>query len=69
MRKIPLTSKYKGVHRHGKSERWRVWFRDKHIGLFESEVEAAKAYDQAALHFNPEFACLNFPVGGALSQV
>lgn len=60
-------SKYKGVHIQTGTTKWRVAFREKYIGLFESEVEAAKAYDRAALKFNPDFARLNFPVGGALS--
>jgi len=31
------------------------------LGHFESEVEAAKAYDETAKKYHKEFACLNFP--------
>jgi hypothetical protein len=31
------------------------------LGHFESEAEAAKAYDEAAKKHHKEFACLNFP--------
>jgi hypothetical protein len=60
------TSKYKGVQRHKKSGRWRalLWRgelrRSLHLGYFESEMEAAKAYDEAARTFYGEDAWVNF---------
>lgn len=58
------SSKYKGViwdHRDGK---WQVYVkfngRKKHLGLFNDEVEAAKAYDAAAKLLFGEFAKFNF---------
>jgi hypothetical protein len=66
----PKTSKYKGVnklkyggwlvriglHENGKRVR-------KSIGCFpkDKEIEAAKAYDEAAVRYFGEFARLNFP--------
>lgn len=60
------TSKYKGVQLHKKSGRWRStlwrrdWGRNQHLGYFESEAEAAKAYDEAARTFYGEDAWVNF---------
>jgi len=33
----------------------------KHLGYFEDEVEAAKAYDEKAVELSGQFAYLNFP--------
>lgn len=60
-----FSSKYKGVCWHKRDKMWnaniRINERQKHLGYFDNEIEAAKAYDaMAKLHFR-EFACLNFP--------
>ena len=61
------TSGYKGVSWHKATNNWRVsigvdglWF---HIGYFSEDqlIEAAKAYDVAAIKYHGEYARLNFP--------
>src|ERR1035438_9760997 len=55
-------SKYKGVNLH--SGKWRAVItpNKKHIylGSFASEVDAARAYDRAAVEYFGEFARTNF---------
>ena len=61
----PCSSKYKGVCWNKKSLKWQaeVMFEKKSIflGYFKNEIDAAKAYDEAAKIYQGEFACLNFP--------
>ena len=58
------TSKYKGVHlkRNMKKYCATIGFNGKktHLGCFENEIDAAKAYDEAAKKLFGEFAKLNF---------
>ena len=58
-------SKFKGVRKIGNKFQARITFglKEHHLGSFQSEEEAAKAYDKAALEQFGEFACLNFPEG------
>ncbi len=57
------TSGYKGVHWNKNRGRWqaRIKFRSKHIGLglFTDILDAARAYNKAALELFGEFALLN----------
>lgn len=58
-------SEFKGVSWHKRIRKWlaRIVFNYKiiHLGYFNSAIEAAKAYDQAAKKYFGEFAKLNFP--------
>lgn len=58
-------SKFKGVTWHEKSEAWRARIRlngrNASLGLYPSEVDAAKAYDAAAREHFGDYARPNFP--------
>jgi hypothetical protein len=58
------SSKYRGVWYSKDSHKWRVTIdvnrKSKHIGYFHNEIDAAKAYDEAAKKYYREFAILNF---------
>ena len=58
-------SKYKGIYFRKNTRKWEVLitFERKKIflGCFRSEIDAAKAYDRAAMKYHGEFASLNFP--------
>lgn len=65
------SSCYKGVWRRGDNGRWTASIsrqgRKYSLGCFEDELEAALAYDRAAIsHFGP-FARLNMPNAAAIS--
>lgn len=58
------SSQYKGVSWRKQCQKWsaqiKVDGKQIHLGLFNEEVEAARAYDQAARELHGEFARLNF---------
>jgi hypothetical protein len=61
-----MTSKYKGVHYHKQSNRWRSQIRTPDGQIYKdhsTELEAARDYDQKALKYFGEFAYVNFPLG------
>jgi hypothetical protein len=60
-------SQYKGIGKNKNGKPWRACIKVygeplKHLGFFTTEVEAAKAYDAAAVYYFGEFAKLNFPL-------
>ncbi len=59
------SSKYLGVSRKSGEKNWCAQIRAKdqkrYLGSFESEIDAALAYDAAALKHHGPFAKLNFP--------
>jgi hypothetical protein len=58
------TSQYKGVFWHKKANKWQasISFNNKsiYLGLFDKEIDAAKAYDTKAKELFGEYARINF---------
>ena len=65
--KHPTSSRFKGVCWHRGCAKWQaqIWVegRQTHLGYFDSETEAAHAYDDMARKYFGEFARLNFGIG------
>lgn len=60
--KINGTSKYLGVSWCRQTNKWQSHIRhkkSKNLGRFDSEIDAAKAYNKAAIELHGEFANLN----------
>lgn len=59
-------SGYKGVSYRASHKKYRAVInfesKHKHLGYFDNPIDAAKAYDRAALFYYGEFANLNFEV-------
>jgi len=60
------TSGYKGVTWEKSTGKYQAQIRvngqTKHLGRFDDKIDAAHAYDQAALKYHGRFARVNFPV-------
>jgi hypothetical protein len=55
-------SRFKGVS--AKRDKWEARFRDERYGVYETQEDAARAYDRAAVAHDPEFALTNFTPDG-----
>lgn len=51
----------KGVSLHQPTGKWRATIGNRHLGLFETDADAARAYDEAAVAAWGEYAAPNFP--------
>jgi len=60
----PCSSKYKGVRWDNDYNQWRAYITQNgkriYLGRYDSEEDAARAYDEAAKLYHGEFAGLNF---------
>ena len=58
------SSQYKGVHWHKPSKKWVAGYRYKrkryHVGYYDTELEAAKAYDLATASIHKNFQRKNY---------
>ena len=63
-KKKGTSSQYIGSHLNKKTGRWiaqiRINGKSTHLGSFANEIDAARAYDEAARKYHGEFARLNF---------
>jgi hypothetical protein len=62
--KTRTLSRYRGVSYSKRKGKWFAAIRNKGkkvwLGYFENEIDAARAYDEAAKKYQPEFGVMNF---------
>ncbi len=65
-------SRFRGVYLFKPTGKWQAQICNDHkrfhLGYFDSEIEAAKEYDRAAIRLHGEFANLNFCIGDCDEQ-
>ena len=58
------SSSYKGVSFHSRDRVWTAYItvnkKRISLGIYKSEIDAARTYDRAAIKYFGEYACLNF---------
>src|SRR5690606_4820994 len=68
MRSRGGTSNFKGVYLDKRNNKWisriQINYKSIYIGSYNNEIEAAKAYDEAAKKYFKKFAYLNFKDNG-----
>jgi len=61
---LPKSSRFRGVSWRKDNEQWQAFIavkrKQRHLGYFDDEREAARAYDRAAIRLHREKATLNF---------
>jgi len=65
-RKGVVSSKYKGASWYKRDKCWQAFMCRTFLGRFKDELDAAAAYDIAALEFFGEFALTNFEMAGGV---